>query len=207
MGRYREGGLLIVTRNRLLIIVLVALSVAGWWFLSPLFIDKVVDEEFPLSYAAALPSGMTQEEAEAEMSEAAKTERPVSEDMPDAMASPAAPVKVKAGEFTGADRFHKGSGSATIYRGPDGSHLLRFEDFTVTNGPALHVMLSPHPNARTKAEVHLEGYADLGGLKGNVGNQNYMLPADLDVSTIGSVVIYCQPFSVVFSVAPLKDAG
>ncbi len=187
--------------------MLVAISVAGWFLLRPVFFDKVVDEDFPMSFNAVLPAGMTQQEAEDEMAEAAKTDKPVNEEMPEPMASPTAPVKVKTGSFTDADRFHKGSGSATIYRGPDGSHLLRFEDFKVTNGPALKVILSPHPNARNSAEVHLEGYVHLGDLKGNIGNQNYVLPSDLDISTIGSVVIYCEPFSVVFSVAPLRDAG
>ena len=200
-----------MTLKRLLIIavIVVAISVAwaAWRFLSPLVIDDVVDEDFPMSFNAELPAGMTQQEAEDEMVEAAAVDEPVDEDMPEPIASPAAPVKVKAGSFTDADRFHKGSGSATIYRGTDGAHLLRFEDFSVTNGPALKVILSPHPNARNSAEVHLEGYVNLGDLKGNIGNQNYELPADLDLSTIGSVIIYCEPFSVVFSVAPLSDAG
>ena len=47
----------------------------------------------------------------------------------------------------------------------------------------------------------------LGSLKGNVGNQNYEIPADADVNALFSVVIYCSPFHVVFSVAPLKKAG
>ena len=200
-----------MTLKRLLIIAVIVVAIpvawAAWWFLSPLVIDDVVDEDFPMSFNAELPAGMTQQEAEDEMVEAAAVDEPVDEEMPEPMASPAAPVKVKAGSFTDADRFHKGSGSATIYRGSDGAHLLRFEDFSVTNGPALKVILSPHPNARNSAEVHLEGYVHLGVLKGNIGNQNYELPADLDLSTIGSVIIYCEPFSVVFSVAPLRDAG
>ena len=200
-----------MTLKRLLIIAVIVVAIpvawAAWWFLSPLVIDDVVDEDFPMSFNAELPAGMTQQEAEDEMVEAAAVDEPVDEEMPEPMASPAAPVKVKAGSFTDADRFHKGSGSATIYRGSDGAHLLRFEDFSVTNGPALKVILSPHPNARNSAEVHLEGYVHLGDLKGNIGNQNYELPADLDLSTIGSVIIYCEPFSVVFSVAPLRDAG
>ena len=57
--------------------------------------------------------------------------------------APVGPVKLKAGQFQDIDSFHKGSGDATIYRGPDGSHLLRLENFEVTNGPDLHVILSP----------------------------------------------------------------
>ena len=54
------------------------------------------------------------------------------------------PVIVKQGEFQDADSFHKGTGVATIYMGADRTRLLRFEDFKVTNGPDLHVVLSPY---------------------------------------------------------------
>jgi hypothetical protein len=40
-------------------------------------------------------------------------------------------------------------------------------------------------------------------LKGNIGSQNYEIPADVDVSQYQSVVIYCMPFHVVFSTATL----
>ncbi len=109
------------------------------------------------------------------------------------------------GSFRDADRFHQGSGTATVYRGPDGSLLLRLEDFRVTNGPDLHVYISPHADPTTSGQVKTEGHLDLGGLKGNVGNQNYFLPEDFDLGLLGSVVIYCQPFNIIFAVAPLTD--
>ncbi len=116
-------------------------------------------------------------------------------------------VQVKIGEFKDADAFHQGSGQAIIYRGPDGSHLLRLENLDVTNGPRLHVYLSGHADSGDPEAVRAQGYYDLGRLKGNRGNQNYPLPSDVDVSAYNSVVIYCQPFHVVFSVASLTDAG
>ena len=123
-----------------------------------------------------------------------------------AMADEQAQVReVKQGDFRDADSFHRGSGQATIFATPEGGHLLRLEDLNVTNGPALHVILSPHQDPARPEEVTLEGYVDLGDLKGNRGNQNYPVPAGLDVSVFNSVVIYCKPFSVVFSVAPLRS--
>lgn len=116
-------------------------------------------------------------------------------------------VVLSKGAFQDADRFHQGSGEATLFRGPDGSYLLRLENFKVTNGPDLHVILSPSPAPESRDDVHQPGYLDLGSLKGNVGNQNYEIPADVDVDALASVVIYCSPFHVVFSVAPLKSAG
>ena len=77
--------------------------------------------------------------------------------------------KIKAGSFRDADSFHRGSGQATIYRGPDGTYLLRLEDLEVTNGPALHVYLSRHENPDRPQQVKEPGYVDLGDLKGNRG--------------------------------------
>ncbi len=121
-------------------------------------------------------------------------------------AQPAAASQVQAvamGSFKDADAFHRGSGTATIYRTPDGSEVVRLENLDVTNGPALHVVLSTHPDPERSEQVKQEGYVDLGDLKGNRGNQNYPIPAGVDTSIHKSVVIYCYPFAVVFSVATL----
>ena len=115
--------------------------------------------------------------------------------------------KIKSGGLKDADSFHRGSGQATIYRGPDGTYVLRLEDLAVTNGPALHVYLSRHQDPGTPDQVKTPGYVDLGELKGNRGNQNYPIPPDVDVNIYNSVVIYCQPFNVVFSVATLDSGG
>ena len=112
--------------------------------------------------------------------------------------------EVAKGSFKDADAFHRGSGTATIYRTPDGAEVLRLEDLDVTNGPALHVVLSTHPDPERSEQVKQEGYVDLGDLKGNRGNQNYPIPAGVDTSIHKSVVIYCYPFAVVFSVATLE---
>ena len=116
-------------------------------------------------------------------------------------------ARIKTGEFKDADSFHRESGQATIYRGPDGSFLLRLENLRVTNGPALHVFLSAHEDPDNSGEVRDQGFFDLGDLKGNRGNQNYPIPTEVDITAYNSVVIYCKPFSVVFSVAPLQDVG
>ena len=119
-------------------------------------------------------------------------------------ASPEAEVRqITSGNFKDADAFHRGSGQALIFSAPGGGHLLRLENLDVTNGPALHVILSTHPDPTRGNEVKLPGYADLGPLKGNRGNQNYTIPDGVDISAIQSVVIYCKPFSVVFSIARL----
>lgn len=183
------------------VIVVIAGLALAWWLLSPLFLNTTVEEEFPFSATADMPVGMTQAEAEDIMSGMAKVSMEEMEDMPDEMAEAAA---LASGMFRDADSFHKGSGSATIYRLPDGMGALRFENLDVTNGPDLRVLLSTHPDPQNKAELNEAGYLHIGKLKGNRGNQNYELPADADLESFGSVIIYCMPFHVIFSVAPLR---
>jgi hypothetical protein len=113
------------------------------------------------------------------------------------------PVLLSNGQFGPIDVIHKGQGQASIYKLPDGKRVLRFEQFQVTNGPDLYVYLSGHPTPREDAQVRQDGF-EVAVLKGNIGDQNYELPDDLDLSKIKSVVIYCRRFSEVFSTAELK---
>ena len=76
----------------------------------------------------------------------------------------------------------------------------------VAFGAGVRVVLSTHPSPQGSGDVTGPGPVDLGGLKGNIGNQNYDIPDDVDISAINSVVIYCKPFWVIFSVAQLHDA-
>ena len=194
-----------LTPKRLLIIAVVAVLVpvvaVGWWLFSPVLFDKTVEEEFPFAHTASVPAGMKMSEAEDVMAGMAKVDLPMEEPMSKEMATATA---LKTGQLKDADRFHKGEGTATIYRLPDGTHVLRLESLKVTNGPALHVFLTAHPDPGGRDEVHQEGYIDLGDLKGNIGSQNYPLPSDADPTTFNAVVIYCKPFHVVFSVASLN---
>ena len=141
-------------------------------------------------------------EGEDEMGAVAKTDdEEMNEAMTEAMTAAEA---VKTGTFRDGESRHHGSGRATIYRIEDGSHVLRLEDFRVTNGPDLRVLLSSHPDPENPHDVKDQGYLELGKLKGNRGNQNYEIPAGVDINGQQSVVIYCKPFSVVFSVASLS---
>jgi hypothetical protein len=179
----------------LIVIGLAGGLAVGWYLVSPLFITNEVNDEFPMAAAAQVPDDMTRAEVEAEMEDAADAPAvEASDEMPTAE-----PTALASGTFAGADDFHQGSGAATIYRLDGGSHVLRLEDFEVTNGPDLHVLLS------TSADpgADLGQYHDLGSLKGNVGNQNYEIPADADITRYLSVVIYCEPFHVLFASATL----
>ena len=184
--------------------VLAPIIGVGIWLVLPLFIDKTVIEEFPLAHAAEVPVGMSRGDVEEIMAGMAKLDQPMSEAMSEAISGGGVPVKLKTGQFTDADRFHKGEGDATIYQLPDGSYLFRVESFMVTNGPDLRVILSPHPDPGGSGDVTQEGYIELGKLKGNIGEQNYPIPEGVDPSIFSSAIIYCKPFRVIFSVAALN---
>jgi len=188
------------------IVVLVPVAAFAWWLLSPLFLSTTVDEEFPYAATAEIPANMTMAEVEMVMKTMAKMDQdPMTEPMPPQMV--ARPVALASGSFRDADSFHRGSGTATIYQTPDGGHVLRFEDFMVTNGPDLRVLLAQPGDPMSRDELQSGGYTHLAKLKGNIGNQNYEIPADIDLSEQNSVIIYCMPFHVIFSVAPLEKAG
>jgi hypothetical protein len=102
------------------------------------------------------------------------------------------------------DGIHKGEGTASILRLPGGRRVLRLEDdFRVTNGPDLYVYLSGTPAPRSSDQLHASGAFEVGYLKGNLGGQNYELPADLDLSGFRSIVVYCRRFTTVFSTSEL----
>ena len=168
-------------------------------------IESPVNEEMPV-----IPT-------KAPLAQAGSTpETPVGEPTPTPLATktaaessaPAEPVVLKEGEFQDQDAFHKGTVTATIYQGPDGFLLLRLEEFQVTNGPELHVVLSPYGGPReVGGRLQSPGWIDLGKLKGNIGNQNYSIPDDVDIGIHNSVTIWCKPFNVIFSVAVLRGAS
>ena len=191
------------------IVILAIIPVAwlAWWLLSPLWMDTEVSEAFPRAARAVIPEGMTPQEVEVQMGVAAATDAPMVEEAMPAMAgmtaSEVANAVKAAGSFTDADRFHQGEGTATIFELGPGERILRFEEFRVTNGPDLRVLLVNTPNPEGHSDLDDAGYVELGKLKGNVGSQNYDIPDTVSLSDVESVVIYCKPFRVVFSVATL----
>ena len=202
-----------LTRKRILIAVAVIMGIPilwlAWYLLSPLFINKTVEEEFPLAAAAVIPADMNMAEVEQVMMDAASVDEMRDEAAPaemamagDDMKMDASVTALKSGSFRDGDSIHKGSGTATIYRSAEGKSVLRLEDFSVTNGPDLRALLVPASNPQGRRDI--KGYIELGKLKGNMGNQNYFLPESENPADYGSVVIYCKPFQVIFSVATLN---
>jgi len=111
------------------------------------------------------------------------------------------PVALSEGMFHGV--AHKTDGTATVYGLPDGKRALRLTDFETSNGPEVHVYLVAAGDAKDSATVKQAGFVDLGLLKGNKGDQNYDVPANVDLGKYHAVTIWCARFGVNFATAPL----
>jgi hypothetical protein len=114
-----------------------------------------------------------------------------------AAAGPKQNVALAKGTFQAADEG-SASGSATLIRKAAGGRVLTLTNFAVNNGPDLRVYLVPGDGRDTGRHI------DLGGLKGNKGNQGYDVPSGADTGTYRTVVIWCRAFSVAFARAPLR---
>jgi hypothetical protein len=103
------------------------------------------------------------------------------------------PVLVAAGDF--GPREHPGEGRAEVVRGQGGELTLQLRDFSTDAGPDLRVYLATDGDAGD--------FKDLGGLKGNSGNQRYEIPSGTDTGRYDTVLIWCRAFTVPFAEAPL----
>ncbi|MGX1882245.1 DM13 domain-containing protein [Streptomyces sp. NPDC055287] len=167
-------------------LLLLGMLVAGaglYWFQPwKLWVDDTVREGLPVPAPAATPP-----------------------DAPSGKPTPSAPPTAVA-SGTLISHEHSTSGTVKIIRLPDGSRTLRLENLDTSNGPDLRVWLT---DARVKEgrdgwHVFDDGkHVSLGKLKGNKGDQNYALPADLDLKDLTSVSIWCDRFDVSFGAAEL----
>ncbi|HVO93488.1 MAG TPA: DM13 domain-containing protein [Terriglobales bacterium] len=114
------------------------------------------------------------------------------------------PVKVAEGSFRGI--AHETKGTASVYKLPDGKNVLRFSAFKTSNGPDVHVYLVAAPDAEDDETVKKSGFIDLGSIKGNIGDQNYDLPAGVDLTKYRAVTVWCKRFGVNFATAALGSA-
>ena len=119
------------------------------------------------------------------------------------MSSNLAPLLLSQGRFHGV--AHATQGLATIYQLPDGKRALRLTEFETSNGPDVQVYLVATNDATDNETVTKAGFIHLGALKGNVGDQNYELPAEVDLTKYQSVTIWCRRFGVNFGTAPLNQ--
>ncbi len=139
----------------------------GFFGIQALFVDRQVNEEIPEVVANALSNSGNE-----------------------------APL-VGQGTFTQGDSTYTITGNAFLSQ--TGSDLnLTFTDFEVSNGPDLYVYAvnaNSTDNQTVKQAVADGNFVSLGTLKGNIGNQSYMLESGFDPEDYPVVAIWCQRFS------------
>lgn len=193
----------------------------GIYTLSPLFINTEINEPLPsLSSESSIgfekfmamteeekinaAKNMTVEEKDMIMRTATEQDTIINETMTSTKDSSKNTEQnenknILVGDFMGVnDGIHNAEGKAKILTLSDGSQIIRLEDFRSTNGPDVHLYLSTNKQA--------SDFIDLGRLKANIGNQNYQIPVNTDYNKYNYVLIWCQPFSVLFGSAQLSSS-
>jgi hypothetical protein len=195
----------------------VAVLAFGVFGVHTLFIDDRVDEDGPVfasgaaaatdtlpEVAAAPPtsasSAATEEPSTTDAS--AATDAPVAIEAPATTAAPAPQIVTLAqGEFIPRGRY-SGEGTAVVLNDGSEQRFLRFENFSTDNGPDLRVYLTVS-DAEGDSGAFDDDFVDLGVLKGNIGDQNYEIPPDVDLSVYDTVVVWCVRFATPFTAADL----
>mgnify|MGYP003575319327 FL=1 len=199
-------------RTKVVIAIIIAVIVIPFaiYTISPLFVNNTVYEPLPPSLASSFfnkfmkmtederiqaAKNMTQNEMHMIMTMAAKANDTVNENL-NITIIPKSLNRTLIGNFVGAgDGFHNAEGIAKVIQAADGTYILRLENFKATNGPDLYVYLSTD-----KSDNNI---VNLGRLKGNIGNQNYPIPADTDLIKYKNALVWCRAFSVLFGSARL----
>jgi hypothetical protein len=134
-------------------------------------------------------------------------DKQVNESLPGtAMGKSSEPMTLASGSFHGV--AHETKGMASIHQLADGKRVVRLTNFETSNGPDVHLFLIGSNDAADNAMVKEKGFVDLGSLKGNIGDQNYDVPDDVDLSKYHAVTVWCNRFGVNFGTAPLtRGAG
>ncbi len=192
----RRRGLLVAVGTLGVAALVIAAGLFQPW---RLFVDERADDLLPTE---ALVSSSVTESADPAPDPAIGNEVDAEADR-----SPAAvePKIIRTGRLISHE--HQTSGQVKIIKLADGSRLLRFEDLDTSSGPDLRVWLSSGPVIEGKDGWYVFGehpHVELGRLKANLGNQNYAVPADVDLGELRSVTIWCKRFRVSFGAAALS---
>ncbi len=167
-----------------------SLALTALWFLLVVFTAAVAWRRVPALRAAAVAAVATFALVGGYLAYASNVDKTVNEVV---AAGPAA----LEGTFTGL--AHPTSGVARIVEQADGARVVTLTGFETDPGPDLYVYAVP---GRVSGE-NVDGGVNLGRLKGNIGSQQYVLPAGFDAADGATVVVWCRAFSVTFGAAVL----
>ncbi len=180
--------------------VVIGLPVA-WYLIAPAFISTEVYDDSPLAVEVVEELGgpvfddamddMDQEEHDAFDAAVEEVQETVVE-REDPMDMEKGPELIASGIFS--PRAHEVEGIALVIDTGEET-ILRFEDFETINGPNLHIYLS--------SDLGISDAIDLGEIRATKGNVNYELPDGVDLERYHNVLVWCEPFKVLFSYVEL----
>lgn len=188
MSRRRKAVWIIGAAGAAAVLLVAGLLFQPWL----LFVDVRVADRIP-SPQATTPAVM----------EPVEMADPATEDA--TPAPPAGPRDLAAGSLISHE--HETSGSVRIIENPDGTRQLALVGLATSNGPDVHVWLSAGPVVEGRDGWYTAAsydHVDLGPLRGNLGDQLYDIPADVDLSTFRTVDLWCERFGVSFGAAALN---
>jgi len=170
------------------------LAAAGLYWTA--FRDDVVNEDVAVATTRAAEPSVARDASSAAEERAQETPAATPAPEPAPRPMPTQNIELAVGSFRGVDG-HSGRGTATAIELAKGGRVVTFTDFDVDNGPGVKVYLTPDDSYGNDSVY-------LGNLKGNVGNQQYEIPAGVDLSVYTTVMLWCDPFSVRMAVATLS---
>lgn len=175
----------------------------GYFGVHLLFTDDRVSEAAPVfDVPTATTVSATDDMTDDMTDDTAMTTDAMTDDtaMMDETTTVPAPTIVTEATGSFVSRDHPTSGTALVLGNGTGQRFLRFEEFATDNGPDVNVYLV------NSAAGGVSDIVDLGDLKGNIGDQNYEIPAGVDLTTYDTVLLWCVRFSSPFGEALLTSA-
>ena len=119
-----------------------------------------------------------------------------------------APAGLASARLVGTARVHDvdkdGEGTARIYEMPNGTRMIRLEDFFVSINSDLELRLSESPDPKSTDDAVKSPWKLVSMLKATVGNMNYEVPNDIDLSRYRSIVIWCEITRNAYAAAPIE---
>ena len=173
-----------------------AIAVFGFYWTSVR--DTVVDEQVVTGVPAS-QAGSAQIERDPLAPQPARDPLAPQPEQPERPERPAKAANVV--ELAGPVRpqSHSASGTARVVALAAGGRRLTLADgFEIDPGPQVRVYLATDAAAKT--------FKDVGALKGSKGDQQYALPAGIDLARYDTVVFWCVPFSQSLASAALSAA-
>jgi hypothetical protein len=117
---------------------------------------------------------------------------------------PQGAVDVGRGTWGEIDIIRRAEGDIVIYQLSYGSRLLRFdENFASTRAPDVHIILTRNPDPKDERGVGVD-YIDIGSLRGNIGAQNYTVPASADFSRYPVMALYSVEYGELIATLTIR---